>query len=923
MVKPCKVRSKKISAFFVIVIVFLITAHSYGKYRSYKFFSQDSISYQDTPRLKRLPQNLQARVDTSSSTITNPPALIDTPRIGARDTTLAGGDTPVQRIDTLDVKLSKDTIDAPISYAAEDSGVLYLDTKQFILYGKSSTKYTDIEVNAAVVKIDQEKQLVSAYGANDTSGNPMDKPKLVQGETTSYSDSIFYNLRTQRGLTKSSYIQEGEMFIYANTVKKVNENTLFAWRGRFTTCNLDTPHFAFRTKRLKIINQKMAMTGPTSPEFEGVPVPIALPFGIFPLNRGRQSGLLPPQFAANEDFGLGLEGLGFYKAINDYVDVMVRGNIYSYGGWNLNITPNYMVRYRYRGGFNLALQNTKGLNRIGLQKEEFTKSRSFMINWNHSRDPKARPGTTFSASVNAGSTQYNRYVPNNTIQNFQNQLSSTISYSKDWRGKYNLSVNANHSQNNQTRLINLSLPNANFSMMTIYPFQPKEQAGTPKWYEKLGIAYNGSFQNQVSFYDSAFNLRRLLDTAQWNVTHNIPITLSLPQLGPIQIAPGISFSERWFGQAVRAYYDTSLKLVRTQATKGFFTERQASFSLSANSRIFGTYNFKKTSAVQAIRHEIRPNISFSYTPDLNKGNSELVRVDTAGNIFLPFSTITGSQIIGDRRFGGISFGVDNLLEMKVRNKKDTAESAVKKLRLIDGFGFNSGYNFLADSMKLQPFQLYARSTLFEKINITASATLDPYELDANGLRRNRFTWSGGRFNPGRITNGQVAISTSFQSKSKDGKDEEENASSRLPDDEYITPDEQQRQLDYVRSNPAEFTDFNIPWSVSLSYSLTFSKQFNPYEGGFRTDVNSGLSLNGDFSLTPRWKMGGSTFVDFKMMDIQTLTMFISREMHCWQMSINLTPIGLWRSFNITINPKSGILRDLRINRTRTFNNGIF
>ena len=920
MSKRCKVSLKNISPILVTVIVFLITLETNAKYPPYFKYLETPQDYQDTTKKKGkktatptplkdtpVPKEIVPSVVSPKATLTDTPDL-------RTDTSLIIRDSTIVSIDTFKVKMSADSIDAPINYSAEDSGVLYLDTKQFILYGKSSARYTDVAIDAAVIQIDQEKQLVSAFGSTDTSGNPLDKPKLVQGETTSNSDSIFFNLKSQKGLTKSSYMQEGEMFIYANRVKKVDANTVYAYNGRFTTCNLDTPHFAFKSKRLKIINQKMAISGPASPEFEGVPVPIYLPFGIFPLNKGRQSGLLPPQFAANEDFGLGLEGLGYYKAINEYVDVMLRGNIYSYGGWNLNFAPNYMRRYRYRGGFNIAVQNTKFLNRTGNVKEEFTKTKSFMINWNHSRDAKARPGTNFSANVNAGSTKFNQLVPNNVLQNFQNQLSSSISYTKDWRGKYNLSVNANHNQNNQSRLINLSLPNATFSMVTVYPFQKAEQAGTPKWYEKLGIAYNGNFQNQVSFYDSAFNVRKLFDTAQWSVNHNIPITLSLPQLGPIQIAPGVSFSERWFGQALRAYYDTTVKGVRTQATRGFYTERQANFSLSASTRIFGTYNFKKTSSLQAIRHEVRPQVSFNYTPDLSGKNFEMVRSDSAGRVFLPFSTITGSQVSGNRRFAGLSFGVDNLLEMKVRNKKDTSEGGTKKVRLIDGFGFNSAYNVLAEQFKLQPFDIYARSTLFEKINITASAVLDPYKLDSIGNRIDTYTWSGGKFSPGRLTNGNIAISTTLQSKTKDGKGGEEQP----PADEYLTPDEQQRQMDYVRSNPAEFTDFNIPWSVNLSYSLSFSNQFSPFDGKFRTDVNSSVNVNGDFSLTPRWKMGASTFFDFKTKQIQTLTMFISREMHCWQMSINLTPVGLFRSFNITISPKSGILRDLRINRSRFF-----
>jgi len=254
--------------------------------------------------------------------------------------------------------------------------------------------------------------------------------------------------------------------------------------------------------------------------------------------------------------------------------------------------------------------------------------------------------------------------------------------------------------------------------------------------------------------------------------------------------------------------------------------------------------------------------------------------------------------------------------MKVRNAKDTSEGGTKKVRLIDGFGFNGSYNLipsLNDSFPLSNISLYARSTLFEKINITANANLDPYEVDSLGIRHPRLYLKSNKFKPGRITNGSIAVSTSFTSKSKDGKTDKD----RIQQDDYLTPDEQQRQLDYVRSNPAEFTDFNIPWSVQLSYSLSFSKQLQS-DYKFATNTYSNISVNGDFSLTPRWKIGGNTYYDFTTHQIQTLTMFITREMHCWQMSINITPVGLYRSFNISINPKSGILRDLKINRSRFF-----
>jgi hypothetical protein len=824
------------------------------------------------------------------------------------------GDTVIATIDTL--KISKDSIDAPVKYSAEDSGVLIISTKEFILYGKASVAYKDLDMEAATIQYNQDKQTIKAKGSSDTSANSLNKTKMKQGEMNTLSDSVAYNLKTQKGITYNTYYQEGELFVNANRLKKADSNVIYAYKGSFTTCNLDTPHFTFRTKKMKIINNKIGVSGPTHPEFEGVPVPIYIPFGIYPLTTGRSSGILTPQFASSEDFGLGLEGLGYYKVLSDNVDITSRFNLYSYGGWSANVNSKYLMRYKYSGGVNLSVQRNKVLNRFSTKAaDEFNITSSYMINWSHSRDSKARPGTNFTANVNFGSTKFNSNILNNPYQNFNNQLQSSIAYSKSWDGKYNLSLNLNHNQNNNTKLVNMSLPNATFSVVTFYPFQKKEAVGTPKWYEKLGVGYNGNFQNQISFYDTAFSTRRLLDTLQWGSEHSIPITLSLPALGPITIAPAVSFQQRWFGQKIRRVWDDVNDTVLTQTQKGFYTQSSMNFGISASTRIFGTYQFKKGN-VKAIRHEIRPTFGLNYTPDLVSKNFYNVQVDSSGRA-IRFSEFDGGMYgsYGEGNFGGITFGIDNLLEMKVRDKTDTSATADKKIRLIDGFGFSSGYNLLADSFALSPFSIYLRSVLFEKINITAGANLDPYAVDQFGVRKNTLLIRQGKI--GRITNANLAISTNFQSKPKD---ESKGKQERLPNDPFMTPDEQQRQLEFARQNPAEFTDFNIPWRLDLSYSLSLTRVLKPDYSGYRTDVFSSINFNGDFSLSPKWKAGATGFYDLKAFNLQQFSMFISREMHCWQMSINVTPIGLFRSFSINISPKSGILRDLKINRNRFFSN---
>ncbi|MGZ8541916.1 MAG: putative LPS assembly protein LptD [Chitinophagaceae bacterium] len=854
------------------------------------------------------------------------PEITDSPDLISSDT-IPGSDTMVQKVDTFSLKLSKDTLASPLLYYAEDSVVIMIKTKKILLYGKTKTEYQDVILTAPQVSVDQETQMMTAVNSRDSTGTVLEEARFKQAENEFTSDTIVYNIKTQKGLTKNTITQSGEMFVHGEVVKKVDDNVTFVKNGLFTTCNLDDPHFAFRANKLKVISKKVAVSGPAHPEFEGVPIPIYIPFGFYPLSQGRKSGLLPPQFETNEQFGIGLTGLGYYKVFNDYWDTKFYGDVYSYGGWAANVNPTYRKRYRYAGALNFGLRKTK---RNFKGDPDFYSNNSYILTWSHSADPRARPGTSFSASVNASSTTYNENIPNDPRLNFQNQLGSSIAYSKTWVDKpFNLTLSANHNQNNQTRLVNLSLPDAGFTVSTLYPFQKKEFAGTKKWYEQLGIAYNGNFRNQVSFYDTAFKLRNLIDTLQWGAQHSIPISLSLPPIldGALVVSPGISYSQVWLAQKNIRRWDPVGQKVDNITEKGFFLDQQTSFSLSFNTAIFGTFQLKNS---KALRHVIRPTFSLNYSPSLSKKYYDTVTVNANGD-WTKYSQLQGGLYSGfsDITNGGISFGIDNNLEMKYKPKKDTAadgETEFRKLRIIDGFGFNGNYNFLADSNKLSRINLYFRNNLFEKINLSAQATMSPYLRNRFGQDSSVYIWKGpGGFTPGRITNGSVSLSTSFQSKPRDEqKDKQKQEQLQNEMNDPVLAADKQRLLDYMQQNPSEFVDFNIPWQITLSYSLYFSEQRKQDFSGFEKIVNSNISVGGSFSLTPKWNLSISNVnYDFRTKEIQTFSVSINREMHCWQMSINVTPIGRYRYFNFTISPKSGILQDLRINRTRSFYTGPF
>ena len=908
-----KVTSKYILAWILGLLFCILTVQSKDKlFNAFSFHSfLTPLSDTIIPGKKKLSlPKIKPSVITEQSQVKNNKNRTDTFTVTEKD--------------TLDLKISKDSLDAVVEYHAEDSMILDVPSKKITLYGKkTSTHYKDNDLSAPIIEFDQATGNIIASIKRDSAGKVIALPTFKQGDMTSQSDSIKFNMKTGKGLTKSTYTQQGEMYVYGETIKKFNNDIFYAKRVRITTCDLDTPHFAFVSNRAKFISKKLAITGPVHPEFEGVPIPLYLPFGIYPLSQGRHSGFLAPQFASNEQQGLGLEGLGYYKVLSDYWDIIVRGNVYSYGGWTMNINPRYSKKYHYNGNLAFDIQNFK-TNFKG--DPDFSSNRSYRLTWSHAADSKARPGVSFSASVNAGSSSFNSHIPNNPYQNFNNQLYSSIQYSKTGKG-YNLTVAANHDQNTINKLININLPDVGFSINTLYPFRKKEFAGAPKWYENLGIGYNGNAKSRFSFYDTAPNiLRQIKDTLQYGAHHSIPITLSLPPIGAFQFSPSISYDETWFQTKTVKRWNSTTKKLDTMITKGFYTARDMSFGVSVSTRIFGIIASKnKNSKIQAIRHEITPSLGFSYHPDFNRKNYYFTKTDTLntiskfsyydqGNIFFPYAS---------NRSGFVNFSLDNNLQMKVRSKKDTTNGGIKKVSLLDALSFNTSYNLFADSFALSLFNINATTNLFNKVNFTAGAIFDPYDVNIEGQRIKTLLWKRKPLSLGRLLSGNVSISSQFRGgdKGKKATLQPDNRNNYINNIGY-TPDEYQNELAYVRNNPGEFADFNIPWSVNFSYSLTFDRLFNQTTKVFKTNFNQNINFGGSLNLTPKWQIGINSSYNLSTGKLGYVSTSLSREMHCWQMSINLGSSEINHFFSINISPKSALLRDLRVNRTRYFYNNL-
>lgn len=903
-----KGKAKYISVPTLLLLLMAITMSTrtvgYTGFRFHRYLTSDTVPPQNKPARPGLPTAGPAKPKDTIPPFSGKPAR-------KADSSL------VVKRDTFNFKTSKDTLDAPVTYHADDSMVLDIPGKKIILYGKTTqVNYLDNELTSPLIEFDQRTSLVSAYLMRDSTGKVISFPTFIQGDFKTISDSIRFNMKNGKGITKRTYTQQGEMYVQAAKIKKTDPDIFYAYKGQFTTCNLDTPHFAFVAKKIKFINKKMAFTGPVHPEVEGVPIPVVLPFGIYPLRQGRHSGILAPTFSVSQQYGLSLDGLGYYKVLNDRWDVTVLGNIYSYGGWTAKFTPRYYKRYRYSGSLDFSYIRQRDLDGAG--------TRAFNINWSHRMDTKARPGVSFNASVNGGSSRYNEAVINNAQRNFQNIASSSITYAKTWRNKpYNVTVSLNHTQNANTKQYTFTVPDVSFNVNTVYPFRRKETVGSLRWYENLGIGLNSIVRGQSSFADTVGGfMKQFSKYFQWGAHHSIPLNLSLPPLGPLQISPQVSYDMDWMERKTLLRWNAAGKKVDTITKNSFYLAHNVSFGISMSTRIFGMFTFGKKFPIKQMRHELRPSISLSYKPDINGKYWYYTQIDTTGKNF-SYQSVYKDNIYagyGAGKFGGISFGIDNVLQAKVKNRKDTAANALKKITLLDAVSFAGSYNFLIDSFRFSTFSLTASSNLFNKVNIYFSSTLDPYITNDSNRRINKLVWTRRILTLGTITSASLTFQTSFKGGDKNEKlptnatQLPQNQANGLPLNEY------QREAMYISQNPGEFANFNIPWSISLNYSFSYSRVRRADNTGFKGEVSHSTTWNGTLNLTPKWQMGMSGSYNISSKQLGMLTMYVTREMHCWQMAINISPVGSNRYFNISISPKSSILRDLKINRTRQFYN---
>ena len=843
-----------------------------------------------------------------------------------------GPDTSRVQADSLRRQTSSD-ISTTILYTAADSINSNLQTRIVKLYGGAKITYGEIVLEAEEITIDYERSTLTAMGRLDSAGRRIGYPVFQNGEEKYETREIVYNFKTREAKIKEVVTQQGEGLLHGKSVYKSEKGDLFSVNNAYTTCDLPDPHFRVISTRSKAIPGDKIVSGPFYLEFNHIPTPLAFLFGMFPSKMKSTSGVIIPTYGEEGRRGFFLRGGGYYFDISEYLKLTVRGDVYSKGSSGLQLNANYKKRYKYNGSFNFNFTSNRQSDKI----EEKNARRDFVLTWSHS--PETKGTGRFSASVNAATSSFsnNNYLGINSnlqsgrLDQTTTKMSSNISYSKSFpRAGVTFGVNLRHNQDLVTKRVDIPAPDMSLNVNNVYPF--RKVARGVSVLENVNIRLTSNATNQITnalrvqklnarkelvYQDSIApftfdNLPTFLQNSKKGVRHSIPFSTSFKLFRYFTLSPNISYDEIWYFNKLRWGLDSKGNAAVVDTVNGFNRVSNYSMSASMNTRIYGMAFFGKDKKIQALRHVINPSVSMTFQPDYTdpaKGYFQKLTVKGKEQFY---SVHQGFAYGESRRIGSktLGFGINNTLEMKVKGKND---SVARKVNLFNTLSISSGYNFQAKEFKLSPFGLSANTNILnDKINLNFGGTLDPYQYRLDSIvddvifqeRIDRYAWKDG-FSLGRLSAINFNFGTNLNPK---GQDKDNDTREKIGKSNMNEADK-----GYLLANPDAYVDFTIPWNMRLNYTFNYTR-----EGYEEPTIVQSIRINGDVSLSDKWKIQYNTGYDIDKKEFTQTNLSLSRDLHCWTMSLSWVPFGRMQFYSFNIGVKSSLLQDLRISRQRSF-----
>ena len=798
-------------------------------------------------------------------------------------------------------------LDSPVTYSSQDSIVFQISGNSVQTYGDGKVKYENIDLESEYIELNVVKREVFAKGLPDSTNEVKGSPVYKDASESFDADSMRYNFDSKKGLAFGIYTQQDEAYLHGGRTKIHDNKEIHIQHGKYTTCDDKDPHFFVEMTKAKIVVDDKIVFGPAWVVVDEIPIPVVLPFGYFPIKKGRSNGIIIPTIGEESTKGFYFRNGGVYFGISEYVDFKWLADVYSLGSWRTTVSSNYKVRYRFNGNFSVTYAS--------LVSNEIRQAPTFNVKWSHSQTQKSPYSPNFSANVNYGSAGYAKQNTYSTSEYLNNQISSNIYLSKKFAGTpLAISASLSHSQNNIDSTITLTLPQLRLTASTFTPLKRKHAVGKERFYEKIAVSYTGEMQNKLvnAKLDSNFYRKETLDLFQSGINHSIPVSASFKLFKYITVSPSFNYQERWYTTKLKKEWDddyiqytktdTIIGGVRIDTLSEFNRVYNYSLGVSANTKIYGMYRFRGQ-ALKAIRHVVTPTVSYVITPDFSSDKygyyGKYVKNSNGDEALYSYYEKGIYGVPSSQKQSSISFSLGNNVEAKVRSKTDTV-TGTKKIKLIENLSLNGSYNFAADSLKMSLISLSGYSTILNRFTVRYSATFDPYAIGVkesdNGSRtqvrvNNYMIDKYGSL--WRKTQDQWATSLSYTFGPINDKDDNLN----LPVDEM-------------------YSYWDVPWNLSVSYSLSIPRKYyydyNNQLDSVSNNVIQTISASGKVSLTKNWNIAFSTGWDFEEKGISYTTLNVYRDLHCWDMAFTWVPFGDRQRWEFTLKIKASMLSDIKI-----------
>ncbi len=816
------------------------------------------------------------------------------------DTLLAQNDAVTS--DTISFEYSRDSIAEPIEYQAKDSMVYDIPNQKVYLYGDASIKQQNLLVTAAFILVDNKTNLVAAEVAKD---GKTGKVHFKDAEQDIVADKIKYNFKTKKGKVYNTRTKQGEKdYVHSEEGKFIAkdekagrlDDAIFGKNALITTCDLDEPHFGILSTQQKVIPNKLVVVGPSTLVIAGVPTPLVVPFGFFPVTQGKRGGfLMPDNFETSASLGFGIQNIGWYFPINQNMDLQVRGDVYTRGSWRTRSILRYIKRYQSQGSVNLTYSSIKTGD--ALTTTEYNDRRDISIAWTHSQDRAANPNQSFSANVNIVTGDALRNQRTDAASRTTANLSSNISYSRQLGNGYQLSSSFNHSQNISDRTMVLSLPNLNFGTPTIFPFKRKNPIGEERWYEKINLSYNTNFTTRLTTKDTTFfkgDIETMRNQVQSGVTHSVPLSASFNVLKYFNVSPFINYNEHWHLSKVQKSFDETVTTKRglegridtVQAGKiinttslGFDRTNEFRTGLSVSTNLYGMVNLhNKNAGLRAVRHVVRPSMSFTYSPEnlnlqyVDSTRYSLLWRDRNKRIKYNYFEQNPAGFLSNGKQNTLSLAVSSTVEAKYAVRKDSVLTE-KKVQALN-FNIATNYNFAADSFKLSPLSFNANTTLFGMVSVTGSATFDAYAQSKTGRRLRNFAYYSEGDKIAHFTNATFAASTYFDANKL--KTIFGGTASTTPASD-------------TRDKKAE-VEKDFITGGSLAYNVYMAGKKDKQGQDSLAVTTHDISFNVNLNLTNNWTFTvGRIGYDLVGKRLTYPDFSVYRDLHCWEMGMSWQP----------------------------------